>query len=149
MNRSPCILVLAALAGCGTLGSGDPLGTDGSGKGVKTIVPNKSVSLAPSLQVPLEGLLLGAAVYWYVDPLAPNWQVQEARLGPDLYRIELRRKPVASGGDGEANALFRRRAEQLARDQGHAGYDILEFQTGIDSTLPLARRVASGVVQLR
>jgi len=149
MNRTPLALLMAGLAGCGALGSGKPLGQDPRGDGIKTAVPNKAVNVSPSVQIPLEGLLVGAAVYWYVDPLAPNWQVEETRLSVDRYRIALRRKPVTNGGDGEANAIFRRRAEQIALDQGKAGYEVLEFNTGIDSTLPFPQRVASGVVQLR
>lgn len=149
MNRVPLAVLMAGLAGCGTLGSSKPLGQDPRGDGVKTVVPNKTLHVAPSAQIPLEGLLLGAAVYWYVDPLAPNWQVEETRLSADRYRIALRRKPVTNGGDGEADAIFRRRAEQLAHDQGKAEFVILEFNTGIESTLPFPQRVATGVVLLR
>lgn len=149
MDRIGCILLIAALAGCDTLGKGSPLGTDGAGDEVKTIVSNRTLNISPSLQIPVEGLLLGAAVYWYVDPFAPNWEVGETRLSEGRYRIALRRKPIASGGDGEADAVFRRRAEQLAQGQGRAEYVILEFSTGIESRLPFAQRVATGVVQLR
>jgi hypothetical protein len=149
MNRVPLAVLMAGLAGCGTLGSSKPLGQDSRGDGVKTVVPNKTLHVAPSVQIPLEGLLLGAAVYWYVDPLAPNWQVEETRLSPDRYRIALRRKPITNGGDGEADAVFRRRAEQLVRDQRKSEFVILEFSTGIESTLPFSQRVATGVVLLR
>jgi hypothetical protein len=149
MNRVPLAVLMAGLAGCGTLGSSKPLGQDPSGDGIKTVVPNKTLHVAPSVQIPLEGLLLGAAVYWYVDPLAPNWQVEETRLSADRYRIALRRKPITNGGDGEADAIFRRRAEQLARAQGKAEFVILEFNTGIESTQPFSQRVATGVVLLR
>jgi hypothetical protein len=150
MSRAPVVLLMmAGFAGCGTLSTGKPLGQDPGGDGVRTVVPNKTLHVAPSVQIPLEGLLLGAAVYWYVYPLAPNWQVEETRLSADRYRIALRRKPITKGGDGEADAIFRRRAEQLARDQGKAEFIILEFNTGIESTLPFPYRVASGVVQLR
>ena len=143
-------LVAGGISGCGgTWGHGSPLGVDGRGDGVRTFVPNRTVNVAPSVQIPLEGVLLGAAVFWYVDPLAPNWQVAEARLADDRYRISLRMKPVTAGGEGEADAVFRRRAEQLARDRGRGEYVILEFSSGIESTLPFAQRVASGVVLLR
>lgn len=146
------VLVLAAaagLSGCGTFGAGDPLGLDGNGAGLKTLVPNKTFALAPSVQVPVEGLILGAAALWYVDPLSPNWSVREARVGVNLYRISLRRKPIVSGGDGEAYQLFQRHAEELAQKQGHARYTLENYSEGIESTLPFARRVASGVVLLR
>lgn len=149
MRLPSCSLLLAVLAGCGLLGKGSPVGEDGGGRGIKTIVANRTINISPSVQVPLEGVLLGAAVYWYVDPLAPNWQVEETRISDDRYRLFLRRKPVTTGGDGEADAVFRRRAEQLARDHGRAEYVILEYSTGIESTLPFSQRVASGVVLLR
>jgi hypothetical protein len=149
MNRAPVVVLMAGLAGCGTLSSSKPLGQDPSGDGIKAVVPNKALNVSHSVQIPLEGLLVGAAVYWYVDPLAPNWQVEETRLSPDRYRIALRRKPITNGGDGEADAVFRRRAEQLVRDQRKSEFVILEFSTGIESTLPFSQRVATGVVLLR
>ena len=153
VRRNSCLRLVAAaavsvLAGCGTLINGDPLGTDGAGDPVKTIVPNKSVSLTPSLQIPMEGLLLGAAVYWIVDPLSPNWRIEQTRLDENSFRIALRRKPFASGGEGEAMQAFQRRAEQLARELGYASYLTVEFSEGIESTLPVAQRVAQGVIRL-
>lgn len=152
-HYAPSLLALAAFAGaatgCGTLGTGDSLGLDGGNKGVRTILPNKTLHLAPSVQIPLEGLLLGAALYWYVDPLAPNWQVGETALAPDRYRIALKQKPFVSGGEGEADMVFKRRAEQLARDHGRAGYVILDYHSGVESALPLSYRVANGTVLLR
>lgn len=145
------LIALAAvlnLAGCGTLGNGHNLGNDGAGDRIKTLVPNKSVSLTPSLQIPLEGLLLGAAVYWVVDPLSPNWQTEQMRIGEDSVRIALRRKPFVSGGEGEATQVFRRRAEQVTRELGYTRYSIVEFSEGIDSALPFAQRVAQGVIRL-
>ncbi len=148
MKRALLALFIAGLAGCHTMSKGPSLGGDGAGEEVKTIVSNRSINISPSLQIPVEGLLLGAAVYWYVDPLAPNWQVAETRLADDRYRIALRRKPITSGGDGEAEALFKRRAEQLARDHGRGQYVVIEYTTAIESTLPFSYRTATGVVLL-
>jgi hypothetical protein len=142
------LAALSGLAGCGTLTNGHPLGKDGAGDSVKTIVPNKSVSLTPSLHLPLEGLLLGAALYWVVDPLSPNWRIEQTRLGENTFRIALRRKPFASGGEGEAMQTFQRRAEQIAQELGYTSYLTLEFSEGIESTLPVAQRVAQGVIRL-
>jgi hypothetical protein len=135
---------LAALAGC--VSQGRDLGFDRSGDGVKTLVPAKSVNIAPSLQVPLEALVAGAIVYWYTDPLGATWRVEETRYAGDRVRIAVRRKPVASGGEGEAEAVFRRRAEALS---GGRGYTVIEFSEGIEAGFPFAQRVASGVVQLK
>jgi len=142
-------LFLLGLAGCGTLSKNASPGSDSAGDEIKTIIPNKSLNLSKSLQIPLEGLLLGVAVYLVVDPLSPNWRIEESRIGKDGFRIALRRKPFASGGEGEAMQVFQRRAEQIARDHGHAEYTILEFTEGIESTLPVAQRVSYGVIRLK
>lgn len=140
---------LIGLAGCGTLSKNASPGSDSAGDDIKTVVPNKSLNLSKSLQIPLEGLLLGAAVYLVVDPLSPNWRIEESRIGKDGFRIALHRKRFASGGEGEAMQVFQRRAEQLARDHGHAEYTVLEFTEGIESMLPVAQRVAYGVIRLK
>jgi hypothetical protein len=142
-------MAVVALTGCGTLSRGPDLGTDPSGDRIRTILPNRSVNLTPSLQIPLEGLLLGAAVYWVVDPLSPNWHIEHAQVGADTIRISLRRKAFVSGGEGEAAQAFKRRAEEIVRELGYARYETLAFSEGVDSTLPVARRVAEGVIQLR
>lgn len=147
-QRVPLTLLVAGLAGCGTLSTGPGLGQDASGDGIKAIVPNKTLNLAPSAQIPLEALVVGAAIFWYVDPLAPNWQVAEQRVSQDTFRIDLRRKPIVSGGDGEAHQLFERRAGQLARDYGKGHYEVMEYTSGIESTLPFSRRIASGTVRV-
>lgn len=143
------VLLAAVLAGCGVFGRGDDLGVYSAGTARQTLVPNRSIHLAPSAQVPVEALLLGAAVLYYVDPLAPNWEIEQTALAADRYRLALRAKAVRAGGDGEADQVFRRHAEKLARESGRETYLILEYQAGIESKLPFAHRVASGVVQLR
>ncbi len=141
--------VLLGLAGCGTLRNDGSPGSDSSGNNIKLMIPNKSLQISKSLSIPLEGLALGAALYLVVDPLSPNWQIEEGRVGENGFRIALRRKLFASGGDGEAAQIFQRRAEQIARDRGHAGYTIIEFSEGIESALPVAQRVAYGVIRLQ
>jgi hypothetical protein len=88
-----------------------------------------------------------AAAYCVVDPFSANWCAAHTRLGDDLFRIDLRRKPLVSGGEGEAMPTFRRHAERLARELGYTGYLTLEFNEGIESTLPIAQRVAQGVIR--
>jgi len=134
-------------AGCAAVG-GNPGVFDASGKSISTLIPDKTYNFAPALSLSAENLLLGAALYWAVDPLAPNWQLEQAPLGTNRMRISLRKKRFASGGDGEAAQLFARRAEQVARDGGYAGYTVMEYTEGIESTLPLAQRVAQGVIRL-
>lgn len=148
MNKIIALLLLS-LAGCGTLRNDGSLATDSSGSEIKPLIPNKSLQISKSLSIPLEGLALGVALYLVVDPLSPNWRIEESRIATDRFRIDLRRKLFASGGDGEAEQIFNRRAKQLARDHGRAGYTILEFSESIESVLPIAQRVSSGVVRLQ
>lgn len=141
-----CLAALSC-AGCAAVGS-NPGVTDAAGNSVSTIIPDKTLNLTPAVGLTVETILLGAALYWIVDPLAPNWQLAQTPLGADRLRISLRRKRFASGGDGEAAQVFARRAEQAAREGGYAGYTVTEYTEGIESTLPVAQRVAQGVVRL-
>jgi hypothetical protein len=134
-------------AGCAAISSNPPA-TDASGNPVSTLIPNKTLNVTPTFALTIENILLGAALYWAVDPLAPNWQLEHTPLGTDRVRIALRKKSFTSGGDGEAAQLFARRAEEIARAGGYAGYSVMEYTEGVESKLPLAQRVAQGVVQL-
>lgn len=140
-------LAAALSAGCAAVSS-NPGAVDASGNTISTIIPNKSYNLTPAVSLSVENILLGAALYWAVDPLAPNWQFEQMPLGAGRVRILLRKKRFTSGGDGEAAQLLARRAEQLAHDGGYAGYTLMEYTEGVESTLPLAQRVAQGVIQL-
>jgi hypothetical protein len=44
--------------------------------------------------------------------------------------------------------VFQRRAAQIARDSGAAGYRVVEFSEGVESHVLIARRVARGVVEI-
>jgi hypothetical protein len=146
--RALACLAAAMTAGCAAVGS-NPGTVDSSGHPVSTVIPKKTLQLTRTASLTAETMVLGAALYWVVDPLAPNWQLQQSPLGPDRVRIALRKKRFSSGGDGEAAQLFARRSEQIARDGGYAGYTVMEYTEGIESTLPLAERVAQGVIQLK
>jgi len=145
--RAAVCLAAAMTAGCAAISS-NPGATDGVGNSVGTLIPNKTINLTPAVALSVENILLGAALYWAVDPLAPNWQLAQAPDGADRMRISLRKKRFTSGGDGEAAQLFARRAGELAREGGYAGYRVMEYTEGIESALPLAQRVAQGVVLL-
>lgn len=140
-------LAAALSAGCASV-SENPRALDASGNAVSTLIPNKTFNITPGLGLSVETVLLGAALYWAVDPLAPNWALEQSQLGADRVRISMRKKRFTSGGDGEAAQVFARRAEQLARAAGYAGYTVMEYTEGIESTLPLAQRVAQGVIRL-
>ncbi len=136
--RAACALLLVLAGGCAHTDGPSPV-----------LIPNRELALSRSLAIPAEGLVLGAIAYLVIDPLAPNWTIEELSLGADRYAFALRKKRFAHGGDGEAEQVFRRRAVALARERGYRGYDVLEYTTGIESNLPLGQRVAHAVVQYR
>lgn len=129
LKRNVILLLPLGLAACGGIATNGAPGT------------NRTVAA--------EALALGAAIYYVVDPLSPNWQIEEARMGDNRFRISLRKKRFATGGDGEATQLFYRRAEQIVRENGYAGYTVLEFGEGVESTVPIAQRVAQGVIHVK
>jgi len=93
---------------------------------------------------------LGAAVAIYLiyDPLAPNWELEEAKLSDDTYRLSMKMKRFHTGGSGEAMQILKRRATQLREEGGHVRYEILEYTEGIESRTLGAQRVAEGVVRV-
>lgn len=119
-------------------------------------MPAKEWGLAPASVLLLQDagmlkapvLAAGAAFYIVADPFAPNWVIEETRRADDHYVMALRHKAVHSGGDGEARQVLTRRAAQLAAQPGFGAYEIVNWQTGIDSGRPFAQRVAFGEVRL-
>ena len=115
----------------------------------KPLVPDATLQLTPHYGLTLENMLYGAAIYYFVDPLSPNWQGELHRLSDDTYSIALRAKRLRStGGDGESGRVFRRNAEKIVRDGGFADYAILSYSEGIESELLGAVRVAEGVIRV-
>lgn len=117
-----------------------------------TTIPNYTLKVAPSISLALEkviywGALAGVA-YYVLDPLAPNWDIEEAPLGENHIHFSLRMKRYYSGGAGEAQALFHRRAKELMRLNGFDGYKVVEYQESLDSSILGSQRIASGVVML-
>lgn len=96
----------------------------------------------------LSAVVAAVSVLLIYDPLAPNWSIEEKRLTDDTYYLALRAKSFRSGGDGEAIQIIKRRAVQLQREQGYAGYRLLDYSEGIESSTPLTHRVSEGTVQL-
>ena len=136
--------VAAALAGCGNLSGTYP---------THPLLQSGSVQIAPDMVYPIANLgktgAVAAVAYYVVDPLAPNWEIKEIRLSQKEYQLSLRMKAFTTGGDGEARQLFQRRAAALARDGGFAGYQILSYTEGVESTtFPAAHQVSEGVVRL-
>lgn len=91
---------------------------------------------------------LGAAAYYVVDPLAPNWEVAQTQLEDSRIRIDMRLKRFHSGGEGEAQLIFKRHAEELALTRGHGEYKLLAYSEGIDSEITGPRRWTRGVIDL-
>lgn len=113
---------------------------------------NTTFQVSPTIAVPLEAVLgaaaAGALLYVIYDPLAPNWSIEEKPLTTDTYYLSLRAKSFRTGGDGEAIQILKRRALQLQREKGYAGYRILDYSEGIESSTPLTHRVSEGTIQL-
>lgn len=130
------LMAAALLAGCGT----------------SPLIPDKKIQLTAKMGVSLSSLataaVVGAAIYLVYDPLAPNWEIEESKLAPDVYRFSLKMKRYHTGGAGESVQILKRRASQLQYENGYSGYQILEYTEGIDSQTIGARRMAEGTVRL-
>ena len=125
------------LAGCNSIDGPSPV-----------LIPNKEFVVSRSVSIPADVLVLGASAFLVIDPLAPNWRIEQYDLGSDRYAFALKRKRFTSGGDGEAVQVFRRRVDQIAREQGYSGFEVLQFSEGVDSSMPIvAQRVSHGTVQ--
>lgn len=134
-----CLILLVATAGCSTTAT-------------QPFIADKAVWLSPSVSVSYEalaGAAIAAAVIWYIaDPMAPTWGVNLRKLTDDRYRIDLRQKKFALGGDGEAQQVFHRAAEKLAEENGFAGYRILNYTESLENGPLLDQRTSRGVIQL-
>ena len=82
------------------------------------------------------------------DHLLPGWRLKVVQLEPELFRLELRMRPIHSSGDGEARQVFLRGARDLVASGGFAGYQILRYEEGLDSGLFFGRRNASGLIRM-
>lgn len=142
MPRAAAFLcaVLAATAGCDTL---------------------RQVPLAPAVGAVSAGVMadeagyleteyLGAlgVAYALYDPWAPNWELDVSRVDETRLRFEMRLRSIISGGEGEARRVLARNARRLAQEGGFSGYEVIWFEEGVESTRPIARRVASAEVRL-
>lgn len=149
MKTLACSFALAALlGGCGSWQYPTRLGGDIPRKG--TVVPDTALKMTPTLAVPLEKVIYwgiyASAAYLIVDPMAPNWEIEEARFPEERYHLALHMKRFYAGGAGEARAIFHRRARDLAQRGGFAGYEVLEYSEGLESSVIGSQRTATGVV---
>lgn len=137
MKRWSAVILAGALAaGCGS----------------SPLVPDKAIQLTSARSLSLAGLVEGAlavaAIYFIYDPLAPNWEIEEQRLSEDTYRLALKMKRYHTGGGGESMQVVRRRAQQLQAGQGYGGWQLTDYQEGIESQTLGARRVAEATIRL-
>jgi hypothetical protein len=145
MKRVAACISALALAACGS----DSVKTYPSSG---SLIPNYTLAMSPTTAVALEkivvwGALAGAA-YLVLDPLSPNWEIEEAPLDEHHVHFSLRMKRFYAGGAGEAQAVLARRAKELVRLNGFDGYKIVEYQEGLDSSVLGSQRTAVGVVKL-
>jgi hypothetical protein len=147
-------LLLALSAGCSSLhDAGSDVSKSVFGSGVdKPLLPDRTVALSSTTSIALEklvywGIYIGVA-YMILDPLAPNWDIEEARLDPQLVHFDLKMKRYYAGGAGEARQVFNRRAKALVRAGDFASYQIVEYNESLDSSVLGGQRRAEGVIRL-
>jgi hypothetical protein len=88
-----------------------------------------------------------AAAYLVLDPLSPNWEVQEARFPEDHVHFQMTMKRFYTGGAGEARVTFHRRAKELMRAGGFNGYEVVDYREGMESSVLGSQRTVEGVVR--
>lgn len=148
----PAVVAVALLTGCVNLPYNDPAGTLTQIPNHGALVPNANVQLTPSVGIALEklvfwGMYAGAA-YLILDPLAPNWEIEQAAFPDAHYHLSLKMKRYYAGGAGEARTVFHARARDLMRVGGYTGYTVLQYSEGMESSVLGSQRVGEGVIQL-
>lgn len=148
------LVALASMLGACTTGSGKtfPGGIDGAIPASGSMIPDATLQVTPGISFTLEKLALTglglAALKVVYDPLAPNWDIQQASLDADTYYVKLMAKRFRTGGDGEAVMIMRRRAIELQRGGGYQGYKLLDYAEGIESSTPVSQKYAEGIIRL-
>jgi hypothetical protein len=110
------------------------------------------LNISNAVQIPLErivtwGLYAGAA-YLILDPLAPNWEIEQAAFPDSHYHFSLKMKRFYAGGAGESRMVFHQRAKELMRQGGYDRYEVLEYTEGMESSVLGSQRVSQGVIHL-
>ncbi len=145
-----CAVLLLGLAGCA--GYPGPTGFSGSLPAKGPIIPDTTLNISNSVQFPLEKLIYwgayAGAAYLILDPLAPNWEIEQAAFPDSHYHFSLKMKRVYAGGAGESRVVFHQQAKELMRQGGYDGYQVLEYTEGIESSVMGSQRVSQGVIRL-
>lgn len=116
------------------------------------IIPDTTVNVSPSVTIALEKIvywgMYAAVAHLVLDPLAPNWEIEEAAFPDSHYHFSLKMKRIYAGGAGESRAVFHQRAKELMRQGGYNGYQVLEYTEGMASSVLGSQRVSQGVIRL-
>ncbi|MGB7989604.1 MAG: hypothetical protein WCF44_09410 [Candidatus Methylophosphatis roskildensis] len=145
-RRLACAAITSGLlaAGCSGLSGEYPRSSP--------VIPTASIRVSEGYVVSLEKLVTYAgvalAVYLVLDPLAPNWQIEQTHLPDDTYLLALRMRRFHTGGDGEARQVFHRRARELARSNGYSGYEVTRFEEALESAMLGSQRTVDAVIRL-
>ena len=147
------ILVISlVLSACGTLTNTATRALSGPFPGQGPLIPDTSLSLTKQIQIPLEKIvawgIYAEAAWLILDPLAPNWEIEQANFPDQHFHLSLRMKRIYAGGAGEARMVFQQRAKELMRQNGYDSFAIVEYNEGLESSILGSQRVARGVIQL-
>lgn len=146
------VALACGLTGCGAFKGTGPTGVDGLFPAQGPLIGDTTLNVSKSTHIPMEkivawGLYAGAA--WLIlDPLAPNWEIEQASFPDRYYHLSLKMKRVYAGGAGEARVVFHQRARELMRQNGFDGYSVVEYTEGLNSSVLGSQRVAQGVILL-
>ncbi len=145
-------LLSCGLASCAIMDYPGPTSLSGQLPAQGPLIPNTTLNLSDSMQIPLEkivtwGMYIGAA-YLILDPLAPNWEIEQAAFPDAHYHFALKMKRYYTGGAGESRVVFHQRAKELMRQGGYDGYQVLEYTEGMESSVLGSQRVSQGVIRL-
>ncbi len=140
-------LALAGGAGYVLSKSGSTTATSNS-----PVIRDKNIALSPSVAISLDKIVgwgsLAGVAYMVLDPLNPNWEIEQAAFPKNMYHLSLKMKRYYTGGAGEARMVFQERAKELMRQGGFDGFTIVEYNESLDSSVIGSQRHARGVIQL-
>lgn len=146
------ITIVCGLVGCSALDYPGPTSLNGQFPAQGPIIPDTTLNLTKAIQIPLDKVVswgLYAGIAWMVlDPLAPNWEIEQASFPDRHYHLSLKMKRVYTGGAGEARVVFHQRAKELMRRNGFDNYSVIEYTESLESSVLGSQRVAQGVIQL-
>ena len=145
-------LLCCGLAGCGAMNYPGPTSLSGNLPAQGPIVPDTTLNLTQSLGISLEKIVFwgayAGAAYLIIEPLAPNWEIEQAAFPDSHYHFSLKMKRFYAGGAGESRMVFHQRAKELMRQGGYDGYQVLEYTEGMESSVLGSQRVSQGVIRL-